>query len=76
MCRPDHGTEATPRLLIVEENVLDVTDAYPLRFQACNSAQFFANQTAAGALVQGRNLGSNTYINELANVEDAVLLGI
>ena len=62
--------------LIVEENVLDVTDAYPLQFKACNSDQFFANQTPAGALVQAHNLGTSTYVNELANVEDTVLLAL
>jgi hypothetical protein len=62
--------------LIVEENVLDVTDAYALRLQACNSAQFFANQTPPGGLVPGFNKDTNANVNELSNVEDTILLAI
>jgi hypothetical protein len=70
---------------IVEENVVDATDAHhvvdapdanAVRFSACATAQFFANQTAAGGLIQGFNNDTKANVSELSNVEDAAILAI
>jgi hypothetical protein len=55
---------------------MDATNANPVQFEACTAAKFFANQTQAGALIQGRNNATGTNASELSNVEDTVLLAI
>jgi hypothetical protein len=64
--------------LIAEENVidLDLGTPSPIRFDSCPTAEFFANQTSAGTLIQGATpFDSPSSVNELStNVEDAALL--
>jgi hypothetical protein len=58
-----------------EENVLDLPAAHNIDYNYCGSTGFFANQTSAGALIQGYNHGTSSNSNELStNVEDAAVL--
>jgi hypothetical protein len=54
----------------------DATNANPVRFWACDNAQFLANQTSAGGLIQGFNNDTKANVSELSNVEDAAILAI
>jgi hypothetical protein len=57
--------------------VIDVSGSNPVRFEACNSTEFFANQTSAGALIPGFNIDPtvNVPVDELSTyVEDAAIV--
>jgi hypothetical protein len=62
--------------VIIEENVMNVTEANPIQFNGCNSVKFLANQTPAGGLIQARNSATNTNVSELSSVEDAIIFAL
>src|ERR1051326_3404661 len=39
--------------LIAEENIIDIKDPTSFRFDSCAAAEFFANQSSSGNLIQG-----------------------
>ena len=61
--------------LFTEENVLDVAPASPITYPFCGTGKFFANQTPAGALIQGVDTNTQTTASDLSiDVEDAAVL--
>ena len=61
--------------LVMKENIIDDTSSPPVQFEYCNSAEFFANQSSAGTLLQGYNLGINLSTDELStNIQDAAVV--
>jgi hypothetical protein len=61
--------------LLAEENIVDLEAQYPIVSALSNVAKFFANQTSAGALIQGYTSATSPKVDELSTaVEDAVLL--
>jgi len=64
--------------LVVENNVIDVPNANPLREWRSGTVRFFNNKSAAGALIQGVNGDTPTVKQtELAvQIEDALLLNL
>ncbi len=64
--------------LSVEDNVVDVPNANPLREWRSGTVRFFNNQSAGGALIQGVNGDTPTVKQtELAvQIEDALLLNL
>jgi hypothetical protein len=61
--------------LTAEENVIDLPAVPNIQQRYCGSTNYFANLTSAGALIQGYNLETSAYTDELTtNVEDAAVL--
>jgi hypothetical protein len=52
------------------------SNAYPLQFQGCNSAQFLAHQRPGGAPARGRDLGANTYVQVICWLDVTNGLGV
>ena len=38
---------------LVEDNVVDLANAYPIRHHSCRTMRYFNNQNSAGQLIQG-----------------------
>ena len=63
--------------VVVEDNIVDVTNANPIREWRSGTVRLFNNRTAAGALIQGVNGNSLIKRSELpVEIEDATLLSI
>jgi len=59
---------------VVEENLADLGAANPISFSSCGSTEFFANQTSAGALIQGYDSAAARNSDELSTrIVDAAL---
>jgi hypothetical protein len=67
------GTDA----LIVENSVVDLFVANPLKNYRCGDVKYFNNATPAGVLIQGYNAVAQTLYGEPAtDAEDAILLAL
>jgi hypothetical protein len=63
--------------LIVEENVIDVETAPPIQFASSTQAEFFANKTSGGTLLQGYNADTHSSVPEVSTrVGDALGLAL
>jgi hypothetical protein len=61
--------------LIVEENMVDLDAAIPIKYYLCDKVRFFNNQTSAGTLILGIDTINSSKADELTlDVEDALLI--